>query len=142
MKCCTAGSGCTSPSRSSASFPLVSPRPLISSFIPFILTSHLVLIYIFLPDSPTKARWASEHEKKLLVERVRSNNQGLKQKHWNSGQALEAFIDPFTYCLFFLCFFNCLVVGGINTFSGLLITNAFGFSVSSYVGGRGAQELY
>ncbi|OWT36143.1 hypothetical protein C362_06177 [Cryptococcus neoformans Bt1] len=86
------------------------------------------LIYIFLPDSPTKARWASEHEKKLLVERVRSNNQGLKQKHWNSGQALEAFIDPFTYCLFFLCFFNCLVVGGINTFSGLLITNAFGFS--------------
>ncbi|XAO24864.1 hypothetical protein I312_103673 [Cryptococcus bacillisporus CA1280] len=86
------------------------------------------LIYIFLPDSPTKARWASEHEKKLLVERVRSNNQGLKQKHWNSEQAREAFTDLFTYCLFFLCFFNCLVVGGINTFSGLLITNAFGFS--------------
>ncbi|KIR28475.1 hypothetical protein I307_05905 [Cryptococcus deuterogattii 99/473] len=86
------------------------------------------LIYIFLPDSPTKARWASEHEKKLLVERVRSNNQGLKQKNWNSGQAREAFTDLFTYCLFFLCFFNCLVVGGINTFSGLLITNAFGFS--------------
>ncbi|WVQ83739.1 hypothetical protein IAT38_005883 [Cryptococcus sp. DSM 104549] len=86
------------------------------------------IIYVFLPASPTRARWASEHEKKLLVERVRSNNQGLKQKHWNSEQAREAFTDPFTYCLFFLCFFNCLIVGGINTFSGLLITNAFGFS--------------
>ena len=64
----------------------------------------------------------------MLVERVRENNQGLKNKTWNSHQAREAFTDPFTYCLFFLCFFNTLVVGGVSSFGGLLITNAFGFT--------------
>lgn len=35
-----------------------------------------VVILIFLPDSPTTARWASDDEKVRLVERVRANNQG------------------------------------------------------------------
>ncbi|ODN77029.1 hypothetical protein L202_05573 [Cryptococcus amylolentus CBS 6039] len=87
-----------------------------------------IIVFLFLPSSPTKARWATEEEKILFVERVRANNQGLKQKHWNTAQAREAFTDPFTLCLFALCVFNTLVVGGISTFSGLLITKAFGFS--------------
>ncbi|ODO05141.1 hypothetical protein L198_01829 [Cryptococcus wingfieldii CBS 7118] len=57
-----------------------------------------------------------------------SNSQGLKQKHWNTAQAREAFTDPFTLCLFALCVFNTLAVRGISTFSGLLVTKAFGFS--------------
>lgn len=89
-----------------------------------------VVILIFLPDTPTKARWATESEKTLLVERVRSNNQGIQNTKWNSEQAREAFRDPFTWCLFFLPFFNTLVVGGVSTFGNLLITKAFGFSVS------------
>ncbi|RSH86801.1 uncharacterized protein EHS24_005074 [Apiotrichum porosum] len=87
-----------------------------------------VIIFIFLPDSPTKARWASKDEKKMLVERVRSNNQGLKQKRFKREQMVEALTDPFSACLFLLCVFNTLVVGGIGTFGGLLITKAFGFS--------------
>ena len=86
------------------------------------------IVFFFLPSSPTKAKWATEHEKSLFVERVRSNNQGLRNIKWNPSQAKEAFTDPFTYCLFFLCFFNTLCVGGISTFGGLLITRAFGFS--------------
>lgn len=88
-----------------------------------------VIVFFTLPDSPTKARWASDHEKKLLVERVRSNNQGLRQKTFKKHQMIEAFTDPFSACLFFMCFFNTLVVGGIGTFGGLLINKAFGFTV-------------
>jgi hypothetical protein len=69
----------------------------------------------------------------MLVERVRSNNQGLKQKRFKREQMVEALTDPFSACLFLLCVFNTLVVGGIGTFGGLLITKAFGFSVSSHL---------
>ncbi|KZO90461.1 MFS general substrate transporter, partial [Calocera viscosa TUFC12733] len=85
------------------------------------------VIFFFMPDSPTRARWASEEEKVKLVERVRSNNQGLKHKVFSKAQVVEAFTDPYSYLLFALALFNTLIVGGINTFSNLLINQAFGF---------------
>jgi hypothetical protein len=65
----------------------------------------------------------------MFVERVRSNNQGIKSKVFKRAQAIEAFKDPYTWCMFFLPFFNTLIVGGVSTFGGLLITRAFGFDV-------------
>lgn len=47
-----------------------------------------------LPDSPARARMYSEEEKKLFVERVRSNDQGIKNKVYNSDQAREVVRDP------------------------------------------------
>ncbi|ORY31060.1 major facilitator superfamily domain-containing protein [Naematelia encephala] len=88
-----------------------------------------IILFFLMPDSPTRTRWANEHDKTLFVERVRSNNQGLKHKEFKSAQAIEAAKDPYTYLLFFLALFNTLVVGGINTFSSLLINKAFGFDV-------------
>lgn len=91
------------------------------------LTNLPAVLLVFMPDSPTTARWASESDKAKFVERVRSNDQGIKQKIWRREQAVEAFKDPFTYLLFGLTFFNTLVVGGVNTFNSLLINKAFGF---------------
>ena len=83
-----------------------------------------------MPDSPTRARWATEREKTLFVERVRANNQGIKQKVFKREQAVEAAKDPLTYLLFSLAFFQTLVVGGLSVFNTLLVNRAFGFSVS------------
>ncbi|WWC85847.1 uncharacterized protein L201_000714 [Kwoniella dendrophila CBS 6074] len=88
-----------------------------------------VITFFFLPDSPTRARWLSEEEKTKYVERVRSNNQGIKHKEFKKSQLYEAIQDPYTYCLFMLAFLNTIVVGGINTFNAILINKAFGFSV-------------
>ncbi|KAL1413231.1 hypothetical protein Q8F55_000984 [Vanrija albida] len=88
-----------------------------------------VVILIWLPDSPTQARWATEEEKSKFVERVRVNNQGLKNTEFKREQVVEAFTDPYTFLLFLLPFLQTLVVGGINTFAPLLINKAFGFSV-------------
>ncbi|OCF31218.1 hypothetical protein I316_07187 [Kwoniella heveanensis BCC8398] len=88
-----------------------------------------IITFLFLPDSPTRARFLTEQEKVKYVERVRSNGQGLKHKVFKKDQAWEAFKDPYTYLLFALALFNTLVVGGINTFSSLLINKAFGFNV-------------
>ncbi|WWD20485.1 hypothetical protein CI109_104961 [Kwoniella shandongensis] len=90
-----------------------------------------ILVFFFLPDSPTRARWADEELKTKLVERVRSNNQGIKQKVWKSEQAWETAKDPQVYALFALTFCQTLVIGGIGKFSALLINRAFGFDVAT-----------
>lgn len=86
--------------------------------------------FFYLPDSPTKARFLTEEEKTLYVERVRRNDQGIRQKKWRPEQAWEAAKDPFTYLLFFLAISQTIVVGGLNTFNALLINEAFGFKVT------------
>jgi hypothetical protein len=90
-----------------------------------------VVILLFMPDSPTRTQLFSEDDKVLLVERVRSNDQGLKQKHFKMNQVIEAAKDPFTYLLFLLAVSQTVVVGGLGNFSSLLINKAFGFDVST-----------
>lgn len=72
------------------------------------------IVLFFLPDSPTRARWASEEDKVKFVERVRKNDQGIKQKVFRKDQAWEAFTDPYSWLLFFMMFFQTLVVGGVS----------------------------
>jgi sugar phosphate permease len=89
-----------------------------------------IITWFFLPDSPTRARFLTEEEKKKFVERVRRNDQGIKQKVFKRAQAIEALKDPFSWMLFMLAVNQTLVVGGINTFNALLINKAFNFSVT------------
>lgn len=56
-----------------------------------------------------------------FVERVRRNDQGIKNKVFKRDQMVEAFRDPYTWLLFSLLLFQTLVVGGVNTFNNLLI---------------------
>lgn len=90
-----------------------------------------VLVFFLLPDSPTRARWADDELRTKFVERVRSNNQGIKQKLWRSEQAWETANDPQVWALFALTFCQTLVIGGIGKFSALLINRAFGFDVAT-----------
>ncbi|WWC69813.1 uncharacterized protein I206_103756 [Kwoniella pini CBS 10737] len=90
-----------------------------------------VTVFLLLPDSPTRARWADEELKTKFVERVRSNNQGIKQKIWKSEQAWETAKDLQVYALFALTFCQTLVIGGVGKFSALLINRAFGFDVAT-----------
>ena len=89
-----------------------------------------IITWFFLPDSPTRARFLTEDEKKKYVERVRRNDQGLKNLTFKKAQAMEAIRDPFSWMLFMLAINQTLVVGGINTFNALLINKAFNFSVT------------
>jgi hypothetical protein len=100
-------------------------------FIMIASFSFLVSFFVgwYLPDSPTKAKCFSEEDKLLLVERVRGNDQGIKNPKWVKSQFIEAITDPFCWMLFSLTVLNTLVVGGIGTFGSLLINKAFGFNV-------------
>lgn len=83
-----------------------------------------------MPDSPSKARWASEEDKVKFIERVRANDQGIKQPIFRRTQALEAVRDIIPWLLVLMVTLQTLIVGGINTFNNLLINRAFGFTVS------------
>jgi hypothetical protein len=88
-----------------------------------------IAVGVFLPDSPPRAKCFTEHDKLLMTERVRSNEQGIKNPKWNWDQFREVISDVYLWSIVCIAFLNSLVVGGLGTFQGLLINKAFGFNV-------------
>ena len=60
----------------------------------------------WMPDSPTRAKCFSEEDKLLIVERVRANDQGLKNTKWIPEQVWEALMDPLIPMLFMAMVFS------------------------------------
>ncbi|PBK68284.1 MFS general substrate transporter [Armillaria solidipes] len=95
---------------------------------------HAYQPLLVLPDSPTKARFLSQDEKIIAIERLRANNQVVITGPWaprrrfgNGGQVLEVFLDLKTYLWFSLLFLCAVPSGGIGAF-GPLIIQGFGFN--------------
>lgn len=53
-----------------------------------------VFVLWWMPDSPMKSKCFSEDDKKLMVERVRSNQSGLQNRKFRVEQVYEALRDP------------------------------------------------
>jgi hypothetical protein len=75
-----------------------------------------------------RAKCFSEEDKKLMVERVRSNQTGLQNRKFRKDQALEALKDPQVYCYGLIQLFTTLPQSGIGAFANIII-NSLGFSV-------------
>ncbi|KAH7102698.1 MFS general substrate transporter [Auriculariales sp. MPI-PUGE-AT-0066] len=85
------------------------------------------VVYFFLPDSPSTAKFLTQQEKVVAIERLRANNQGTESKEWKWSQVWDTFLDPKTYLWFLLMFVCATPSGGISAF-GPLIINGFGFN--------------
>lgn len=81
--------------------PLKSWQALFITYGSFSVLWGLFVGY-WMPDSPMKAKCFSEEDKRLMVERVRSNQTGLQNKRFRPEQVKEAFLDPQTWCVQFL----------------------------------------
>lgn len=57
---------------------------------------------VLLPDSPVTAKGLSTREKRIAVERLRSGQTGVENKHLKVYQIKEAFMDYKLYAFFFL----------------------------------------
>lgn len=57
---------------------------------------------IWLPDLPSTAKFLTEHERCIAVERVAANRSGVKNSHFKKYQAWQTFYDPKTYILFIM----------------------------------------
>ncbi|KAJ7493418.1 MFS general substrate transporter [Mycena galericulata] len=86
-----------------------------------------IFMFIFIPDSPYQSHWFTRGERLVIVSRKRDDQNGTDNRHWDSSQVLEAFLDIKTY-LFFLFGFTANVPNGGTSNFGTLIVEGFGFN--------------
>lgn len=94
------------------------------------ITILLSIAYaLFLPDSPTTAKFLTHQEKIWALERIKDNQTGVENKHWKSEQAWEAMCDP---KLWLFALFSLLdnIPNALTSFQSTVI-NDFGFDVKA-----------
>jgi hypothetical protein len=77
-----------------------------------------------LPDSPTDAKFLTEEERAIAVERLKDNKAGFKNNEIDRGQILEAFKDVKTWLLAMLMFACNIANGGFTTVCSFLPAKA------------------
>jgi len=92
------------------------------------LTVTVGIIFLFvMPDNQLNARWLSKDDRRLCVERVRVNQQGIGNKHFKLYQLKEALLDPLTWAFVFYAIVADIPNGGLTNFFSQLIVS-FGYT--------------
>lgn len=63
-----------------------------------------------------------------MIERVRSNQTGIQNRHFRAEQVKEAFLDPQMYCYMLIAMCTTLPTSGLGAFANIIITG-FNFTV-------------
>ena len=71
----------------------------------FLFCGLLTVVYagvvlVFMPDSPMEAKYLTEREKVIAVERLRANQMGVASREWRWDHVWETLLDVKTWCWF------------------------------------------
>ncbi|GFF47791.1 uncharacterized transporter C417.10 [Aspergillus udagawae] len=102
------------------------PYQIIFLFFGLITVVFSVVVLLYMPDSPIRAKFLNEEDKLIAIERLRMNQQGIETHHWNWDHVKETCLDLKSWIWFALMFSISIPSGGISTF-GPLIIKSFGF---------------
>jgi len=92
-----------------------------------ILTLITAALYWFLfPDSPTNAWFLTQEERVIAVQRIKTNQTGVENKHFKKEQLYEALLDPKTWL--FALFSALDNVPNSLTNQQQIIMSSFGFT--------------
>lgn len=86
-----------------------------------------IVVGLCLPDNPVTAKFLTEKEKRIVVERLRDNQTGVENKTIKTYQIVEAFTDYKLYFFYAIATLQAITNGGTTNF-GTLITQGFDFS--------------
>jgi MFS family permease len=86
-----------------------------------------IIIYMFLPPDPIRARGFTPRERYIAVARLRVNNTGVRNTHFKSSQVLETLTDIRFWLIFSTSLLTMIANGLVSTFIPIII-NGFGFS--------------
>lgn len=86
-----------------------------------------ITTFFLLPDSPVSAKFLSEREKAIAIERMRVDQTGIENKHWKWYQFREVMLDAKTWLLFLFNVWVCIPNGGLTNFTPLIV-NGLGYS--------------
>ncbi|KAI7348502.1 major facilitator superfamily transporter [Hortaea werneckii] len=85
------------------------------------------LTFLLLPDNPMRSRLT--HEQKVwAIERLRSNQTGVENKHFKPAQVVECFLDPQTWLLSLITISSNVPNGAVSSFQATIISG-FGFHI-------------
>ncbi|EER33709.1 hypothetical protein CTRG_02527 [Candida tropicalis MYA-3404] len=101
----------------------------------FVVTGVLTIfigfiVFFHIPDTPAGAWFLTDREKVLVVERIRSNQQGFGNRHFKKSQFIEALKDHRTWLFVLFGLSNNIPNGGLTSFSTILLNEDFGYSPS------------
>ncbi|KAJ3554601.1 hypothetical protein NPX13_g10571 [Xylaria arbuscula] len=82
---------------------------------------------VLMPDSPMEAKYLSEREQLIAVERLRANQMGVASRKWRWDHALETLLDVKTWLWFLIMTSISIASGGIGTFGNLIVKD-FGYT--------------
>lgn len=89
-----------------------------------ILTILLGVAFLFLmPDSQLNAKFLSETDRILAIQRIRVNQQGIGNRHFKRYQLIETLLDPVTWALFFFALVTTISNGGLAGFFNQVVSS-------------------
>lgn len=62
------------------------------------------VMFFFMPDSPVEAKFLTDHQKVIAIERLRMNQQGVMSREWRWDHLWESLRDVKTWLWFALVF--------------------------------------
>ncbi|EOD46336.1 putative mfs general substrate transporter protein [Neofusicoccum parvum UCRNP2] len=80
-----------------------------------------VVSLLVLPDLPSTAKFLTERERAVAVERVASNRQGVKNQHFKREQAAQFARDPKTWILFVMAVGAQVPNSALTSFTSIII---------------------
>ncbi|PQE08812.1 major facilitator superfamily transporter protein [Rutstroemia sp. NJR-2017a WRK4] len=86
-----------------------------------------ILVCLFLPDSPVKAKRFSDAEKVAALLRVKDNQSGTQNAHLKKDQVFETLKDVRVWIVCICTLLSSIPNGGLSNFSSILITT-FGYT--------------
>ncbi|CAI7645495.1 unnamed protein product [Penicillium pancosmium] len=94
-----------------------------------ITSGYAIILFFILPDSPAKASFLTESERRIAVQRTLKNKTGTTQvtEEFKWSQVAAAAKDPQAWCLVLYTFCVNLANGGLTSFSAIIIAG-FGYS--------------
>jgi len=94
---------------------------IIFLFFGIVTLFFAVIMFLWMPDSPTEAKFLSDKDKILAIERLRDNQMGVMSREWRWPHFMEAVRDPKTWLWTVMIFCTSVPSNGIGVFGPLII---------------------
>lgn len=82
-----------------------------------------IVSLIALPDLPSTAKFLTESERLIAVNRVASNKQGVKNRHFSKYQAIQTIKDPKTWILFTMATGAQVPNSALTSFTSIIVAS-------------------
>lgn len=96
-------------------------QQIIFLFFGVITVGVSLAVFLWMPNSPTEAKFLSDEDKVIAIERLRNNQMGIMSREWRFSHLFEALRDLKTWLWVAMIFCISVPSNGISTFGPLII---------------------